>query len=105
MRIIIEHKPPILRMFIHDAPHRRMHHVVLAEYRKQLWEAWIAGGNSGTIETPVDLHVTFINPSSTDLDNLLTALFQALDGKTGKKPTILKDDGLVSYVGMGLLRS
>ncbi len=105
MRIIISYRRPILRMYIHDAPHRRMHHAILAEYRKQLWEAWIASGNRGTISEPIDLHVTFINPSSPDLDNLLTSLMQAMDGKTGKKPTILKDDGLISYVGMGLLRS
>lgn len=105
MRIIIEYAPPKLRMFIHHAPHRRMHHAVLAAYRVELWAAWLASGRKETITEPVELHVTFINPSSTDLDNLITALFQALDGATGKKPTILKDDGLISYVGMGLLRS
>jgi hypothetical protein len=36
---------------------------------------------------------------------LLTALFQALDGKTGNGPTLLADDRLISYVRMGLLRS
>jgi Holliday junction resolvase RusA-like endonuclease len=105
MRIIIEYSPPKLRMFIHNAPHRRMHHVVLAAYREELWSAWLASGHKDTITTHVDLHVTFINPSSTDLDNLITALFQALDGNTGKKPTILKDDGLISFVAADLLRS
>ena len=105
MRIIIEYTPPRLRMFIHHAPHRRMHHAVLAQYRTAIWEAWGAAGYVHTITEPVELHVTFINPSSTDLDNLTTALFQALDGATGKKPTILKDDALISYVGAGLLRS
>lgn len=82
-----------------------MHHSAIAEYRKALWEAWKAAGRVDTLSVPVDLLVTFINPMSPDLDNLITALFRALDGKTGKGPTILKDDGLISYVGMGLLRS
>lgn len=112
MRTIIEvqwlPKPVRLRMFIHNAPHRRMHHAVLSEYRKELWVAWKFALGDLTdipISESVDLDVTFINPLSPDLDNLITALFQALDGKTGKGPTILKDDGLISSVRAGLLRS
>jgi Holliday junction resolvase RusA-like endonuclease len=78
---------------------------VLKQYRRALWEAWKAAGHVDTISTPVDLSVTFINPTGPDLDNLLTALFQALDGKTGNGPTLLADDRLISYVRMGLLRS
>ncbi len=97
--------PIKLRMFIHDAPHRRQHHAVLAEYRKELWAAWKAAGHVETLDRPVDLKITFINPASPDIDNLIVSTFQALDGKTGKGPTILKDDALISYVGAGLLRS
>jgi hypothetical protein len=109
MRTIIEiddaTQPATLRMFIHNAPHRRAHRAILIAYRKELWKAWKAAGHSDTLDMPVDLHVTFINPTGPDLDNLLTALFQALDGKTGKGPTILADDRLISYVAMRLLRS
>jgi hypothetical protein len=109
MRTILECddkvSPIVLRMYIHDAPHRRAHREMLRLYRIALWEAWKAAGRVDTIKADVELSVTFINPTSCDLDNLLTALFQALDGKTGKGPTILADDRLVSYVRMGLLRS
>jgi hypothetical protein len=109
MRTIIEFddktSPVTLRMYIHGAPHRRAHREILRLYRISLWEAWKAADRADTIKVPVDLSVTFINPTGPDLDNLLTALFQALDAKTGKGPTILADDRLVSYVRMGLLRS
>lgn len=109
MRTIIEldasFNPIHLRMFIHNAPHRRAHRAVLTAYRKALWEAWRAAGHAETLNAPVDLYATFINPTGPDLDNLLTALFQALDGKTGKGPTILTDDKLISFVAMRLLRS
>ena len=109
MRTIIEcddkASPLILRMYIHDAPHRRAHREVLRLYRIALWDAWKASGRSDMLHDAVDLAVVFINPTGPDLDNLLTALFQALDGKTGKGPTILADDRLVSSVKMSLLRS
>ena len=109
MRTIIEcdetTQPTSLRMFVHMAPHRRADREVLRRYRHELWKAWNAAGRVDTISAPVDLSVTFINPTGPDLDNLLVALFQALDGKTGKGPTILVDDRLISFVKMGLLRS
>jgi hypothetical protein len=40
----------------------------------------------------------FIDATSPDYDNLLTALYQAMDGKTLKKPGILIDDGLIGTV-------
>ena len=83
-------------MFIHHAPHRRMHHVVLAAYRRELWAAWLAAGHKETLAEPVELHVTFINPSSPDLDNLLTALFQALENSIqviASAPELLKPLG------------
>ena len=78
---------------------------MLKQYREELWAAWKATGHTNTITTDIDLIITFINPTGPDLDNLLTALFQALDGKTGKGPTILADDRLISRVEMSLLRS
>jgi Holliday junction resolvase RusA-like endonuclease len=97
--------PAQLRMFVHNAPHRRAPREVLKRYRQELWEAWKAGGRTDTISAPIDLSVTFINPTGTDLDNLLVAIFQALDGKTGRGPTILADDRQISFVKAGLLRS
>lgn len=92
-------------MYIHNAPHRRAHRAMLKQYREELWAAWRAAGRVDTIITDIDLVATFINPTGPDLDNLLTALFQALDGKTGKGFTILSDDRLISRVEMSLLRS
>jgi len=109
VRTIIEYDttrfPKRLRMYIQDAPHRRAHRETLRRYREELWQAWETAGYKETIDKPVDLVVTFINPTSPDLDSLLTGLFQALDGKTGKGKTILTDDGLISRVEMSLLRS
>lgn len=49
------------------------------------------------IQHPVDLHVMFIEPTSTDNGNLYLALEQALDGSTmTKHNAVLEDDGLVS---------
>lgn len=107
MRCILEYDreahPPVLRFYIHGAPHRRIHRAVLDQYRRAIWEAALAAGITRTITGPVELTVTFINPTGPDLDNLLTALHQALDGKTGKGPTVLADDRQVCYVKMGLL--
>jgi Holliday junction resolvase RusA-like endonuclease len=45
-----------------------------------------------------------ISPTSPDLDNLLTALFQALDGKCGQGPTLLADDRQIVFVkNLGLM--
>lgn len=52
------------------------------------------------IDEPIDLMVSFINPSSPDLDNLIMALFRALDGKTLRGNGILSDDGLIHKVTM-----
>lgn len=101
MRSIVKFQdgtPPVLRMFIHNAPHRRLHPAVLRQYREDLWQAWKESGRTDTIDFSVDLRVTFINPTGPDVDNLIVALFQALDGKCGKKPTILTDDTLISAV-------
>jgi Holliday junction resolvase RusA-like endonuclease len=92
--------PPLLSLYIHDAPHRRMHVKTIQQYREFIRQACTAAGIVTPIGVPVDLDVLFVNPSSPDCDNLLTALFQALDGSTLRGPGILTDDGLVQRVRM-----
>ena len=88
--------PPLLQLSIYDAPHRRMHVATIQRYRDELKEACAKAGIAIPISEPLDLSVIFISPSSPDLDNLLTALYQALDGATLKGGGILTDDGLIS---------
>ena len=92
--------PPLLSLYIHDAPHRRMHFRTIQQYREFIRQACTDAGIVTPIDVPVDLDVLFCNPSSPDMDNLLTALFQALDGATLKGPGILTDDGLIQRVRM-----
>lgn len=105
MRCIVkydaDHLPvPLLTLYIHDAPHRRMHRQILQEYRRALFMGGLEAGLILPIKDPIDLSVTFINPTSPDLDNILTALYIALDGKTLRGPSLLADDGLVQKVTM-----
>jgi hypothetical protein len=102
------HHPPLLKLSVFDAPHRRMHIAVIKQYRQCLYEAIKRAlemkGVSLPIDWPIDLSVLFVNPSSPDLGNLFLALEQALDGKTlTKKNMVLTDDSLVSKVTMGKL--
>jgi len=99
----IDQNPPTLRVFVHGAPHRRMHRAVLQQYRRELWAAAKAAGLRMPIRHNVELTITYINPSSPDLDNLITSTFQALDGKCGKGPTVLADDRLIVFVKMGIM--
>ena len=105
MRCIVEYHPsthpPLLRLYIHGAPHRRQHIATIARYRGELVAAGWAAGLELPIAHPIDLRVTFINPCSPDLDNLITALFRAMDGTSHARPTLLSDDGLVENVSMG----
>lgn len=89
---------PLLRFYIHNAPHRRQHYRVIAEYRDELVAAAKASKISIPICRPIGLWALFINPTSCDLDNLTVALFRALDGTSHSKPTILKDDGLIHVI-------
>lgn len=102
MRCIVQYfptqHPPLLQFSIHGAPHRRMHIAVIQRYRDDLQKACNAAGIATPISHPIDLSVLFVDPSSPDLDNLLTALYQALDANTLRKPGILADDGLISKV-------
>lgn len=89
--------PPILRLVIYDAPHRRVHHRIIQDYRGFLRAACKVAGIELPIEHPVDLYVNFVHPTSPDSDNLLTALYRAMDGKTLKGPGVLVDDALVNH--------
>jgi Holliday junction resolvase RusA-like endonuclease len=75
-----------------------MHHAVITQYRGFLREAMAEAGIGMPINYPIDLQVNFVNPSSPDLDNLIMALFRAMDGKTLKGLGILSDDGLIQKV-------
>ena len=102
MRVIVEYltdqAPPLLRFIVHGAPHRRIHQAVLRQYRMAIWDVARDAKVPVPLRNHVELSALFINPTSPDLDNLLTALFQALDGKTGKGPTVLADDRQIVYV-------
>ena len=105
MRCIIEYheqlQPPLLRLYVHGAPHCRQHIAVIQQYRNELVDAARAACMRFPIRHEIDLKVTFINPCSPDLDHLLTALYQALDAKTLRPPALLVDDGLIQDVSMG----
>jgi len=90
--------PPLFRLYIHNAPHRRMHRAVIQQYREKLRPAFMKLGEPLPIDYPIELSVVFVNPTSPDLDNLLMSLFQALDGKTLKKPGVLVDDRLIQVI-------
>src|SRR5215471_11603436 len=89
---------PLMRLYIHDASHRRMHMKTIQQFRETIRTAVHKAGFKTPVAYPIELSVVFVNPSSPDLDNLLTALFQALDVATLKKPGILIDDGLIQVV-------
>jgi hypothetical protein len=89
--------PPIFRLVIYDAPHRRVHWRIIQEYRGFLRDACTRAGILTPMDHPIDLYVNFVNPTSPDSDNLLTALYRAMDGKTMKGPGILTDDGLINH--------
>jgi len=96
--------PPILRLVIYDAPHRRVggdnervYIRIINDYRNDIRTACDLAGIKTPIDYPIDLYMNFVHPTSPDSDNLLTALYRALDGKTGRGPGILGDDALVNH--------
>lgn len=94
--------PPLLQLWIHDAPHRRMHRKTLQIFRKIIFDAvrHTSVGNAMPIEHPIDLEVLFVNPASPDLGNAYLALEMAMDNKTLTKPGIVADDSLIQAVKM-----
>lgn len=101
MKIIAQYAgtahPPVLSLYIHDAPHRRMHQRVIERYRGDLRLALTKIGIADVIEHQIELWVLFVNPSSPDLGNLYLALEQAMDDKTLSEagPGIVRDDSLI----------
>lgn len=104
MRVIIDRiantDPPHLVMFIHGAPHRRQHRAIIKKYRELLRTAFHGVGLITPYDGLVDLTLIFINPSSPDYDNLLTALYQALDGKTLGKGVLTDDENVWTIHGI-----
>lgn len=104
MRCIVERvlpkgtDDPMIKLIIHGAPHRRMHHNVIQLYREELRRAFHAAEIMTPLDTVHDFRIVFINPCSPDKDNLFVALCQAMDGSTLKPPGILKDDSLVGVI-------
>lgn len=94
--------PPLLQLWIHDAPHRRMHIGTIQAYRKVLYEAvrHTSIGRNLPIDHEIELDVLFVNPSTPDLGNAYLALEQALDNVTLTKPGIVADDSLIQKVTM-----
>src|SRR5712675_21510 len=79
-RVRLQPGAPLMRLYIHDAPHRRMHMRTIQQFREVIRTAVQKAGFNTPIAYPIELSVVFVNPSSPDLDNLLTALFHAFDG-------------------------
>jgi hypothetical protein len=104
VRCIVEYHqqlhPPLLRLYIHGAPHCRQHIQVIQRYREELVAAARAAGMRFPIRHAIELKALFINPCSPDLDRLHVALYQALDGKTLRPPALLVDDGLIQAVSL-----
>lgn len=94
--------PPLLQLWIHDAPHRRMHIKVIQTYRRELYNAVkrTSIGHLLPINFPIELDVLFINSTTPDLGNAYLALEQALDHTTLIKPGIILDDSLIQKVTM-----
>lgn len=94
--------PPRLVFEIQGAPHERMSDVMISSYRVCLFMACFRADIEVPIRHKIDLVVTFVNPTSPDLDHLLVALYRALDSKTlDRKFAVLEDDGLIQHVTMG----
>lgn len=94
--------PPLLQLWIHDAPHRRMHLRTIQAYRKVIFEAVrkTSIGRNLPIPHDIDLEVLFVNPATPDLGNAYLALEQALDNATLTKPGIVVDDSQIQRVTM-----
>lgn len=96
-----ESHPPMLTMYIHGCPHKRQVREVLQRFRDDLY--WVAERSISNvvdlpIDHPIDLTLFLTNPASPDLDHLLEAVFMALDAKSLKGPSIMKDDRHIQKV-------
>jgi Holliday junction resolvase RusA-like endonuclease len=107
MKLVIRYDdmvhPPVLTMYIHGCPHKRQHRAVLQQFRDELTLSatrQISHAVDLPIDHPIDLVLSFTNPASPDLDHLLEAVFMAMDAKSLKGPSILKDDRHIQKVTM-----
>lgn len=90
--------PATLNLILHNAPHRRMHRASIQAMRAELRRACAEKKINLPIDTTVDLSVLWVDPLSPDYDNLLTALFQAMDGKALKGQGVLSDDSKIGTI-------
>lgn len=104
MKILVKYFPDrfpaLLRLSIHDAPHRRMHIAVIQQYREALFDACKAAGVPVPLDEPTDIDLFFVNPASPDRGGSYLAFEQAVDGSTLKGPAVFTDDGLIAHVEM-----
>lgn len=105
MKIVVKYFtdrfPALLRLSIHDAPHRRMHLEVIRQYRKALFDACMTANVPVPLDEPTDIDLLFINPASPDRGGSYLAFEQAVDGTTLKPiPAVFTDDGLIARVTM-----
>lgn len=96
-KISYDHARRLLTVYVHGAPHRRVHRAILRQYREEIWKAAQEAGLE-QLKHQINLSALFVDPTGPDLDNLLTALFQALDGKCGRGPALLKDDKQIVFI-------
>lgn len=94
--------PPLLQLWIHDAPHRRMHIKTIQTYRRAIYDSVrrTSIGRDLPIKHAIELEVLFVNPATPDLGNAYLALEQAMDNATLTKPGIVEDDSLIQKVTM-----
>jgi hypothetical protein len=97
VKLNYDHRRRLLTVYSHCAPHRRMRRELLKKYREEIWRA-AQEAELPQMSHQISLSALFVDPCGPDLDNLLTALFQALDGKAGKGPTLLKDDRQIVFL-------
>lgn len=104
MKIVVSYDkksfPPVLRMSIHDAPHRRMHYRVIQRFREELYAACVSANVPVPLDEPTDVELIFVNPASPDPGGSYMAWEQAVDGRTLQGPAVFTDDGLIQKITM-----
>lgn len=93
---------PQLNLYIIGAPHRRQDTTTISRYREVLRRAFLRADILPPIREAIDIAGYFINPTSTDMDNLICALFRALDkyAPKGHNIGLMRDDSLIQRVNM-----
>lgn len=105
---------PLLRLTVSGAPHRRATApgpaaspresraagALLDAYRICLVFAARSVGLRKPVREPIDLEISFLDPTSPDLDNLIGAFYQAADGGRHGRYALMWDDSLIQKVTM-----